>query len=590
MLVMLLTGCSWLPFFSKDNNSGEENINQSTTEPTVNIIVTGVDDAVANNIRAHLGIARSRCTVPVELLQRRARKTQTEATVALQAFGYYEAQTSISFSSTPECHTAEINVEPGRRMQVKQIALNIEGEAANDPEFEQLLSDLPLREGADLSHGDYSSTKSLIESAAAELGYMEGRFVNSELKVDMESYSATAIIQYQSGERYKLGEIRINQDPPILREDLVRRLLEAPVGENYRADQVVRIQDRLSTSSYFQQVEARPRLSETENNTIPVDVSVKPSERHYFSASIGFATDEGLRSRFGYTNRWWNDRGHRLGAEARLSQTEQGISANYQIPREHPSNEWLQITAGARQQDVDTFETQAAKFSIAESKRRPWAVMENRFISISREDFEVGGEKDIGTFLIPGIRWNRRVVDHELYPEHGLDLSFETRGATEALVSETSFIRTSLHAHYLQALAFGFRSFIRGDLGAMWVDQFRSLPPSERFFAGGDNSIRGYDFQELGPVNAFGKVIGGRYLGIVSFELEKHLTGNWGVAAFVDTGNAFGGPGNNTGLKTGAGLGLRWRSPVGPVRVDLAHPLDDDDTLVRFHIRIGPDL
>lgn len=587
---MLLTGCSWIPFSNKDNKAVEENTNQSTTEPTVNIIVTGVDDPVADNIRAHVGVSRSRCTIPVELLQRRAGKTQTEAAIALQAFGYYEAQTSISLSSTPDCPTARIDVKPGRRMQIKKVQLIIEGEADNDPEFEQMLRDLPLREGADLNHADYSSAKSLIESAAAELGYMEGRFVNAKLKIDMESYSAIAILQYQSGERYKLGDIRIFQDPPILREDLVRRLLEAPVGENYRAEEIVRIQDRLSTSSYFSQVEARPQLSATENNTIPVDVTVKPSKKHYFTASVGFATDEGFRSRFGYTNRWWNNRGHRLGAEAHLSQTEQGISANYQIPREHPSNEWLQFTTGLRQQNVDTFETQAAKFSITESKRRLWGIMENRFISISREDFDVGGEKGIGTFLIPGIRWNRRVVDNELYPEQGLDLSFETRGATEALVSDTSFIRTSLHGHYLQAFAFGFRSFVRGDLGAMWVDRFRSLPPSERFFAGGDNSIRGYDFEDLGPVNNFGKVIGGRYLGIISFELEKHLTGDWGVAGFVDTGNAFGGPGINTGLKTGVGLGLRWRSPVGPVRIDLAHPLDDDDTLIRFHVRIGPDL
>lgn len=406
----------------------------------------------------------------------------------------------------------------------------------------------------------------------------------------MESYSAAAILEYDSGTRYKMGEINIQQDPHVLREELVRRLMEAPAGEKYNAEQLVRIQDRLSSSSYFKQVEARPRLSEAEDKTIPVDISLKPSKRHHFSLSYGFVTDEGFRSKLAYTNRWWNDRGHRLGAETRLSQSEQGISANYQVPREHPSNEWLRFTGSFRQRDVDTFQTREGRIGINESKRRPWGIMEDRFISLSRENFDVGNEQGTGTFLVPGIRWNRRVVDNELYPDQGLDLSLEIKGATDAILSDTSFARTLFHAHYLQALGFGFRSFLRADLGAMWVDRFRELPPAERFFTGGDNSIRGYDFQELGPVNDKGDVIGGTYLGVVSLEVEKYLTEKWGIAGFVDTGNAFGGPGSSTGLKTGAGVGLRWRSPVGPVRIDLAHPLDKSDTLFRIHLRIGPDL
>lgn len=591
LTLIYLTACSSIPFFGKDKENGNGDADAGETEPVITVNVTGVDGPVAENIRAYSGLSRTRCTVPVELLKRRIRKTQEEASSALEAFGYYEAQTTINFTTEQDCPVATINVEPGRRMRVANVDLNIKGEAAEDPEFNQLLQNLPLQKGAGLNHGNYSSTKSQIESAAAELGYLEGRFVTSKLKIDMEDYFAEAIFQYQSGERYKLGEIRIDQDPQVLREDLIRRLLEAPVGEKYRASRVVQIQDHLSASGYFDKVEARPRLSESEDKTISVDVSVKPSKRHHFSTSYGFVTDEGFRTRLAYTNRWWNDRGHRLGAETRLSQSEQGFSANYQIPREHPSNEWLRFTASFRQRDVDTFETREGRLAVNESKRRPWGIMENRFLALTREDFDVGNESGSGTFLVPGVRWNRRMVDNDLYPEHGLDLSLEVRGATEAIVSDTSFLSTNVHAHYLRALGSGFRAFLRGNLGAMWVDRFRSLPPAERFFTGGDNSIRGYDYQELGPVNSSGHVIGGRYLGVASFELEKYLTGNWGVAAFVDTGNAFGGPGRNTGLKTGVGAGIRWRSPVGPVRVDIAHPLDDDDdSLFRIHLRIGPDL
>lgn len=589
LILFHLAACSSIPFLGKDKNG--KNVEGQKKEPVVTVVVNGVDEPVARNIRAHVGLTRTRCSVPVDLLKRRSNKTREEARAALEAFGYYEAQTSVNFTVDNECPVAEINVEPGRRMKITRVDLVIEGEAADDSEFNNLLRDLPIEEGTDLNHGNYSNTKSQIESAAAELGYLDGRFTTSKLKINMDNYSADAVLHFQSGERYRLGEITINQDPPVLREKLVRRLLEAPVGEKYRADQLVQLQDRLGTSSYFDRVEARPQLSGTEDKKIPVEVNVTPSKRHHFSASYGFVTDEGFRSRLAYTNRWWNDRGHRLGAETRLSQSEQGVSANYQIPREYPSNEWLRLTTSFRQRDVDTFETREGRIAVNESKRRPWGIMENRFIALSHENFDIGNESGTATFLVPGVRWNRRVVDNELYPDRGLDLSLEVRGATETIVSDTSFFRSSFHAHYLRTLGLGFRASLRGDIGAMWVDAFRSLPPDERFFTGGDNSIRGYDYQELGPVNDSGHVIGGQYLGVASFELEKYLNNNWGIAAFVDTGNAFGGPGSNTGLKTGVGAGIRWRSPVGPVRVDVAHPLDDDnDSLFRIHLRIGPDL
>ncbi len=582
-----LTACSYIPFFGEDQaKNGEEVVE----EPTVIVDVVGVDDAVADNIRAHVGISQNRCTTSVKLLKRRNKKTLLEAQSALQAFGLYEAKINISYSETPECPQATFTVEAGRQMSVAQVEIVIEGMAKSDLEFQKLTSDVAIKQGEPLNHEHYSDTKTTIESVAVELGYLDGRFTDTRLTVDMEKYEARVLLQYNSGDRYKLGKVTVKQEPEFLHDSFIHRLIEAQEGSDYSAFQVIDIQDRLLASDYFKSVEARPRLSNSEDHTIPVDAVVHPSDRHHFEASMGFATDEGLRSKLGYTNRWWNPRGHRLGADTKISQSELGVSANYQVPRRHPSNEWLQISTGFRQQSFDTYDTLSADLVVNESKRRFWGIMENHFVSLSRDDFEIGDEKGIATFLIPGVRWSRRLVDDESYTKHGLDLSLEVRGATDAIISDTNFLRGNFSARYLRALPYDIRAFVRGELGATWVDDFRALPPSERFFTGGDNSIRGYDFQELGPVNATGHVIGGQHLGVMSFEVEKYFTDKWGVATFVDSGNAFGGPGRSTGLKTGVGLGLRWRSPVGPVRLDVAHPLDDDDTLLKLHFRIGPDL
>ena len=587
-VLLSLTACSYIPFLNDDsekNGNGE----QTAKEPTIIIDVVGVDDAVADNIRAHVGISKNRCATSLNLLKRRHKKNLLEGNSALQAYGFYEAQINVDYSETAECPQVTFTVEPGRQMSVAQVDILIKGAANTDTDFEKLIRDIAIKQDEPLNHEHYSDSKTTIESVAAELGYLEGRFTESRLTIDMEKYEARIFLEYNSGERYKLGKVTVKQEPEFLHDSFLHRLLEAPEGSDYSAFQVVDIQNRLLASDYFKSVEARPRLSNSEDMTIPVEAVVHPSDRHHFQASMGFATDEGLRSKLGYTNRWWNARGHRLGAETKLSQSELGLSANYQVPRRHPSNEWLQISTGFRQQSFDTYDTLSADLVVNESKRRFWGIMENRFISLSRDDFEIGDETGLATFLIPGVRWSRRLVDDESFSKHGLDMNLEIRGATDAIISDTNFLRGSIHAHYLRALPNDFRAFVRGDLGGTWVDNFRALPPSERFFAGGDNSIRGYDFQELGPVNATGNVIGGPYLGVMSFEIEKYLTDKWGVATFVDSGNAFGGPGRNTGLKTGVGLGLRWRSPVGPVRLDLAHPLDDD-TLLKLHLRIGPDL
>jgi translocation and assembly module TamA len=132
------------------------------------------------------------------------------------------------------------------------------------------------------------------------------------------------------------------------------------------------------------------------------------------------------------------------------------------------------------------------------------------------------------------------------------------------------------------------RLLARADLGFTLKEDFEELPASVRYFAGGDNSVRGYGFETLGPTNEEGDVIGGSYLATFSVEFDRLISKKWSVAAFVDTGNAF--DSLDFDFKTGVGLGLRWYSPLGPIRLDVAHPLDDPDRDYRLHITLGPDL
>lgn len=163
------------------------------------------------------------------------------------------------------------------------------------------------------------------------------------------------------------------------------------------------------------------------------------------------------------------------------------------------------------------------------------------------------------------------------------------QGATTALLSDTNFLQGTVKLRWIHALNNDNRLLARGTLGTTVVDNFEKLPPSLRFFTGGDATVRGYSYESIGPTDPDGAVVGGKNLLVASLEYEHRVWKEWGVAAFVDTGDAFDGASPN--LKTGVGVGVRWRSPVGPMRIDFASGLDrPPGDAFRFSFSIGPDL
>ncbi|MEX2479393.1 MAG: autotransporter assembly complex family protein [Gammaproteobacteria bacterium] len=580
-----LPGCAYWPF-GKDADGGQD---AAREQPRIGLEVEGVSGAMAANVRAHVTLGSKVCTTAPGYVRALARRAEGEAAEALRAFGYYEASASVEVKREGDCPRAVIVVTPGERVRVRRVDLRITGAAADDDEFMSAFGEPPIRVGQGLNHKRYEDTKSKIESLALGRGYLDGRFVTSRLRVDVPAHAADVIIEWDSGPRYTVGEIRITQEPQVVDEALIRRFLDFEPDMAYDSGLVTRFYRALATSEYFQSVEVRPLLSSPEDHTIPVDIKLTPRKQHKYAAGLGASTDAGVRGRLNYVNRRLNERGHRLRGEMRASLIEQSLQGAWEIPREHPADEWLSVQAGVRRDNVSSFDSIGTQLGISETKRRPWGWMESHFINFNWQSFDIGGETRTSKLIVPGLRWNKVTSDDPLYPSRGYALDFEIRGAAEALLSDVSFARALLNARYVYSLPADLRLLTRAHLGASWVSDFERLPPSERFFAGGDNNLRGYDFQDLGPVNAQGRVVGGTYLAVGSVELEKSLTDSWGVAGFVDAGNAFGGEGSATGIKVGIGAGVRWRSPIGPARIDLAHPLDDD-TLVRLHLRIGPDL
>ena len=417
--------------------------------------------------------------------------------------------------------------------------------------------------------------------------------------MDVEAGTADVELTYRTGERFVLGDIDIRQE--AFDTDLIERLTLIEPGEPYDSSRLAEQNRAYSDSGYFGLVDISPRLGaarareraeqadgEAVERRVPVEVYLEPRPKHSYTAGVGYATDTGPRLRLGYENRRLNRLGHRWGANAALSPNDSDIELDYRIPLEDPRTEWLTFQAGYSIKDTKTSETSTARVGATKTGTR-FGWLETQSLSVTHDSFTVGGVDDDALLVVPGISWQNTEADDPLRPTRGWSAWLSLRGTHEALLSDTSFVQAHTRTQAIYGLPWGDRLLGRLELGATAVTDFDVLPPDYRFFAGGDTSIRGYAFESLGPRDRQELVVGGRYLAVSSLEYEHALTEKWSVAAFADAGNAF--DDFDEGVKVGVGGGVRWQSPVGPLRVDVGFPLDEDsEDSFRIHVRFGPDL
>ena len=238
-------------------------------------------------------------------------------------------------------------------------------------------------------------------------------------------------------------------------------------------------------------------------------------------------------------------------------------------------------------QEIGDLETD--QLSLGGSWNDTWRGLQRRlYVVAHREDWNESSAALSENVLYPGMHLRSRQAADPLFTRKGYSWSSDIRGGAESLASSTSFLRLHATGAVVRPLTDRARLLLRAEYGAINADEFTKLPPSQRFFAGGDRSVRGYEFEKLGPKDASGATVGGRYLFVGTVELDYLFFGNYGAAVFVDAGNAA----NESwpDLKRSVGIGFRWRSPVGMVRIDVAHPLDDPEKDYRLHLSIGSDL
>ncbi len=599
----------------------------------VEIDIQGVTDEMLENVRTYLSLQQQQDQdLSPGRIRRLHRQAPAQIKRALQPFGYYHVQVMSELmppNQEVDAWRARYQINLGPPVTVTKVDVEVSGSGQQDPAFQALLADFPVKIGNRLSHPDYEQGKQALQELASARGYLDARFTESTLRIDVATDKAEVILHFQTGERYRFGSIELNQD--YFADKVLKRFITFEPGEFYTLRGISRLRSRLNESGYFERIKIDTQR-DTKNNRVAIKVTPTLRKPNRYRARIGYGTDTGPRVRLDWERRYLNRYGHRVTANltGKREQDELEANVNYIFPLGANIDDYLVTTLSYESKDItlddadvvvivadeaeqfDFNETRSQKLSFKVSKHQPRELFGrlplDEVVSLEyfNEDYNLLNilpAEDTATIeafipqvvpvldadfdlLMPGLSWTYQKSNNRLYTTRGEKVDVGIRGARDGFGSNLSFWQARLSGALVRKLGDQGRLIVRSDVGYTEADtvplfNVNILPESLQFKAGGDRSVRGYGFEEI---DAGG--LGGRHLVVSSLEYEHRIFESWGLAAFYDAGDVFN-DFSDVKFNEGAGGGVRWYSPLGPIRLDIASGLSKEGNPIRVHFSVG---
>lgn len=521
--------------------------------------------------------------VASEFVEKLYGETPGEIRKLMATEGYYRANVHTKIERDTEAWRIHIGVTAGARTQVGAVTIEFAGAIARDDAEARraaVRSAWALPSGAVFRQAEWEAAKRALLRSLLVKDYPRARLVQSEARVDPASARAVLHIGVDSGPAIRFGELRIEglQRYP---QRIVQDLNPIATGASYDQSQLLLLQNRLQDSGYFKSVDVQAQTDRLESIEAPITVTLVELERRRVGFGVGYSTDTGPRAKIEYQDANIRERGWRLNTAVEVDSIMYGISAGLSFPQRARRRDSI-ATAFTHKDDqgevLDTARIAGTRLEQMHDHERAITVQ------YQHEAQEISGARgDIRQALTTNVGWTWRRTDDLLYPRRGYFLQTQLGGAHEELASDRSFAR--IYAKGARFFPMGTRGALMVRAEAGWVEASARVGiPSEFLFkTGGDQSVRGYPFQGLGVADG-NAIVGGRYLAVSGIEYTHWLTPKWGAATFYDVGNAADDPAALAWVE-GYGIGVRWRSPVGPIHLDLAY--GEDVAKYRVHFAMG---
>ncbi|WP_158785196.1 autotransporter assembly complex family protein [Pantoea sp. BAV 3049] len=557
---------------------------------TVRLQVTGLSGELQSNVRARLSTISSDEVSSDGRFRARVSEAVKEG---LKALGYYEPTIEFELQPPPEGGKRPVlltKVTPGEPVKLAGETVIFRGGASKDPDYLALRSTGRGKIGKVLNHGDYDSFKSSLSNMALRKGYFDADYTKSQLGVSVDRREAFWDIDYNSGDRYRFGDVTFEGSQ--IREEYLQNLVPFKKGDYYSSRDLAELNRRLSATGWFNSVVVAPQFDAGRaTKVLPLHGVVSPRTENTIEAGVGYATDVGPRVKATWRRPWVNSYGHSFSTSANISAPEQQLDFSYKIPLlKAPIEQYYLLQGGLKRTDLN--DTKADSSTLAASRYWESSSGWQRAINLrwSLDHFTQADVTNTTMLIYPGVSINRTRSRGGLMPDWGDSQRYSVDVSDTSWGSDIDFTVAQAQNVWIRTLAEKHRFVVRGNLGWIETNDFDKVPPDLRFFAGGDRSIRGYKYKGISPRDDDGKLTGASKLATGSLEYQYNVTGRWWGAVFVDSGEAVNDI-RQSDFKTGAGFGVRWQSPVGPIKLDIARPIGDDENRdIQFYIGLGPEL
>ena len=503
---------------------------------------------------------------------------------ALQPYGYYRAHVLMTSTYSTKTWHIEFRVEKGLPVRIKQFTLFIKGAGKNLPVFRHFVS--PLKKDEIFNIKNYQATLQSLFNTAQNNGFIHAAFTSKQIQINRKKHTAIIILHFSTGKQYFFGQVSFNKI--TLKESLLRRYIDFKPGEAYNNLNVLKLQDALNSSGYFSEVKIDPQFTDSLHRHIPINIHLTLKKKHSYTAGIGYGTDTAERATFGWHVSHLNSNGHQLATSVQASPTQSIFQTQYIIPGRHPLTEQYSLGVMAYKLNYPTSLAHGVQltwmYEIKKDKQQhsiSFNVLKERYQRDST------GEKFNAFVVYPEFSWKYISVPTIVFPSHGYSVKIIARGGSQFIGSDVNFAQAEIEGKLIHSLySDNIRLVFHGELGKTAINNIDNLPTSLQLFLGGAQTMRGYTYQDIGEEKNL-------YYG--GAEIQRKIVPKWYAGVFYDAGNVY-----KSWLKfykRDAGISLVRTTPLGPIHVSVAYPINSSRRhalsfikLLKFNFSMEPDL
>ena len=571
----------WLPFAAP----------LYAAEP-VEIIISGIGGDALKNVQDTLVLPSGMVhegTVDKIWLDSFALKAGDKVRTALEPFGYYNSLVTVTLEPPGKSYRLIVKVQPGEPVRLTEVTVTVTGPGSWEPDLKRQAAAFPLKSGDVLLHQRYEDTKGSLRLLARDLGYLDADFSRHEIRIARPATTARIDLVLDTGEKYYFGATTVLGAPDYPDSFLRRHITYSP-GELFSYPGLGETQRNFTNSERFKEINITPDKGSAEAFRVPVSIQLKLGPRISLRPGIGYGTDTGARFTVRYRDLNMFNLGHEFYSQLYVAEHLQGLVTGYTLPSPTDIRSSTTLQLNLQQEETTTYDSRIAALQLDRNRSFGTGKLGTTYVKAQHEEYTVGIQDSNSRLILPGLRFIDDRFDNPVRPGRGFRYALDLHGTHQLLGSDTALVQILAEGSYLVPLPWRLSLHTRVKAGAtMLNDPLSDIPPSLRFFTGGDQSVRGYSYRSLGPRDDAGTVVGGKQLLTSSVELERALFKNWGVSVFYDVGNTFNSFANISMFR-GAGVGLHYFTPVGALNLSIARPLGVENPSTHFHFTVGFDL